>query len=71
MYRLDTVKKTEFPELLKVWESSVRNTHHFLRDGDIEFFKNFIHENDVFAQVNLVCARDGEPAARHPSMSSS
>ncbi len=58
MYRIDKVSRNEFPDLLQVWESSVRETHHFLNDGDIDFFKNFIQEKDVFGQVNLACARD-------------
>jgi len=58
MYCLDNVNSNEFPELLRVWESSVRDTHHFLRESDVEFFKNFIQEKEIFAQVNLVCARD-------------
>ena len=32
----------EFPELVNVWEASVRATHHFLNEEDIEFFKPLI-----------------------------
>ena len=38
MYTLVTPQKTEYPVLLQIWESSVRATHHFLQEEDIEFF---------------------------------
>lgn len=59
MHHTGTVQRSEYPILLQVWESSVKATHHFLREGDVEVFKNFIREKDVFGQVNLVCSRDG------------
>jgi len=58
MYHTGTVQRSEYPILLQIWESSVRATHHFLREGDIEIFKDFIREKDVFSRVNLVCVRD-------------
>jgi putative acetyltransferase len=58
MYRIDTPRKSEFPEMLALWESSVRATHHFLRENDIDFFKTIIREKDVFSHVTLACARD-------------
>jgi len=58
MYTLDTPQKNEYSNLLEVWESSVKATHHFLRPGDIEVFKRIIKEEEVFGHVNLICARD-------------
>ncbi|MFZ5998927.1 MAG: GNAT family N-acetyltransferase [Bacteroidota bacterium] len=60
MYTIDKPTADEFPQLLHVWEASVRATHHFLREEDILFFKHIIQSHSVFAQVNLTCARDGE-----------
>jgi len=38
MYRLDIPTKNEHNRLLEVWEASVRATHHFLKEEDIDFF---------------------------------
>ena len=34
----------DYPELLAVWEDSVRATHQFVREEDIQTFKNIIPE---------------------------
>lgn len=36
---LDTA---DYPRLVEVWEASVRATHHFLKEEDIQFFKPLI-----------------------------
>jgi putative acetyltransferase len=59
MYTLDIPSKNEYPDLLSVWESSVKATHHFLREGDIEVIKKVIQEKEVFDQVSLTVARNG------------
>lgn len=57
--RIDFPLAAEYPELVEVWEASVRETHHFLRDEDIEFFKPLIlHE--FLKVVNLSCTRSPE-----------
>jgi putative acetyltransferase len=58
MYKLDEPGIKEFPVMLDIWESSVRATHHFLKEKDIEFFKRVIQEKEVFSHVKLFCARD-------------
>ncbi len=58
MHISDQVQRSEYPILLQIWESSVKATHHFLREGDVELFKNFIREKDVFSQVTLLCNRN-------------
>jgi putative acetyltransferase len=58
MYRLDVPSKSEYPELLKVWESSVRASHYFLKEGDIEILKEIIKEKGVFDQMSILVARD-------------
>lgn len=42
---------------MDIWESSVKATHHFLRDGDIGVLKK-IEENDIFSLADLTCVRD-------------
>lgn len=34
----------DYDELLTVWEASVRSTHHFLAEKDIQFYKPLIRE---------------------------
>ena len=57
-YTLDTPKKTDYPVLLSIWESSVLQTHQFLKKEDIDFFKNFIQEHHLFDTVSLTIAKD-------------
>ena len=51
-------------ELLTVWEKSVRSSHHFLKEEDIEYFKPLIR-NRYFPMVRLFVIRnkDGRIAA--------
>lgn len=55
--RIEHVEKTEYPELLAVWESSVRATHHFLEEADIEALRPLILDH-YFDAVELRCVRD-------------
>lgn len=43
--------------LLQVWEDSVRATHLFLRDEDINFYKSIVHTID-FHSLTVYCALD-------------
>ena len=53
MYTLNHITENEYPVLLQIWESSVRETHLFLSENDIHFYKAIIQENKVFEQVHL------------------
>ena len=44
-------------ELLSVWEKSVRSSHHFLKEEDIEYFKPLVR-NQYFPAVELFVARN-------------
>jgi putative acetyltransferase len=33
---------TEYPEIMALWEASVRATHHFLSEDDIQFYKPLV-----------------------------
>ncbi len=38
--RIKTATTEDYPEIMKVWESSVKATHHFLKQEDFEFYKH-------------------------------
>ncbi|WP_448547065.1 GNAT family N-acetyltransferase [Thalassotalea fusca] len=47
----------DYAEMLVVWENSVRATHNFITEEDIEFFKPIIIEQ-AFPAVVLKCVKD-------------
>ncbi|MBP7999552.1 MAG: acetyltransferase [Chloroflexi bacterium] len=48
----------DFPRVVEVWEASVRETHDFVSEADIQFFKPLVR--DALPLVpGLVCVRDG------------
>ena len=51
------VGSEEGTQLVEVWEASVRATHHFLSEADIQFFKPLVLE-DLFSLEHLMCVRD-------------
>lgn len=57
-YTISTVKPEEHDALLDIWESSVRATHHFLKEENILFFKQTIHEHKYFEIVELACVKN-------------
>ena len=54
---VENVLPDHFAELLDVWESSVRATHDFITEDDIEFFKPIILEQ-AFPVTELRCVKD-------------
>ncbi|MDL2251578.1 acetyltransferase [Odoribacter sp. OttesenSCG-928-J03] len=57
-YCISNVSKEEYPELLRIWEASVRATHHFITEEDILFFKEVIPS--YFDAVSLFAVRNRE-----------
>jgi putative acetyltransferase len=55
-----SVQSEDFPRVVEVWEASVRATHHFVKDTDIEFFRPLVRNE--LPHVNLACVRDGDGA---------
>lgn len=47
----------DYQEIVDVWEASVRATHHFLKEEDIQYFKPLIL-NQFLQAVNLYCIRN-------------
>ena len=39
---IDSVTFEDYPQLLNVWESAVKNTHHFLSAEDFDYYKSQI-----------------------------
>jgi putative acetyltransferase len=56
---IDQVDPVEYPKIVEIWESSVRATHDFLKEEDIQFFKPLILK-DYLKAVKLTCVRNGE-----------
>lgn len=47
----------DYPELIEVWERSVRETHHFLTEDNIQYLRPLILEK-YFDAVRLFCTRN-------------
>lgn len=58
-YKIDNIKKVEYNEVVNIWEASVRATHHFLNEEDIQYFKPLIL-NTYLDAVELKCVRNEE-----------
>ncbi|WP_429233507.1 acetyltransferase [Aeromonas salmonicida] len=55
--KIEQAKTRDHSTLISFWEASVRATHHFLPEAEIDVLKPLILEH-YFAAVDLVCARD-------------
>lgn len=53
------VVAADVPRLVEVWEASVRATHHFLSEADIQFFKPAVRDELVGA-LELACVRGAD-----------
>jgi putative acetyltransferase len=53
------VHAADYPRVVEVWEASVRATHHFLTEADIQFFKPLVRD-ELPHVAQLACMRDGE-----------
>ncbi len=60
-HKIDTIHKTEYKEVVDLWEASVRATHHFLQEEDIEHFKPLIL-NTYLDAVELRCIKNSSNA---------
>lgn len=58
-FQIFDVNKTDYLPLIKVWEASVRATHHFLPDKEIHELKPLIL-NNYFDMVLLKCSKNKE-----------
>ena len=46
----------DYPRVVEVWEASVRATHHFVAESDIEIFRSLVF--DELPHTDLACVRD-------------
>lgn len=60
---LERAYEPDFDRIMEVWESSVRATHHFLSEADINYYRPKIRQQ-YLAQVQLWAARDGDGRLR-------
>ncbi|UPR32196.1 GNAT family N-acetyltransferase [Vibrio crassostreae] len=54
---IESVLPEDYAEMLNVWENSVRATHDFITEEDIEFFKPIIMEH-AFPAVSVKCVKN-------------
>lgn len=50
-------QREEFPAIVELWEASVRATHHFVSEADLQNFKTLVRDACLDA-VQLRCAKD-------------
>jgi putative acetyltransferase len=55
--QIDEVSKADFDILLNVWEASVRATHDFITEDNIQFFKPLVR-NEALPSLELCCVRN-------------
>ena len=51
------------PDFLLVWESSVRATHDFLREGDVDFLRPYVEQGLREIPVLICALEEGRPLA--------
>ena len=55
---ISPVRPGDFSRIVEVWEASVRKTHHFLTEADVESFEPLV-EQELRSVAELACVRDG------------
>lgn len=56
---ITAIKAEDMPRTVEVWEASVRATHHFLTEADIQRIKPLVGDDLARLEV-LACVRDGD-----------
>ena len=55
--QINKASENDYDKLLIIWESSVRSSHHFLKEEDIAFYKTMI-KTHYFSAVDLYLIRN-------------
>ena len=55
-----SVQTEDYRRVVEVWEASVRATHHFVEDSDIEIFRPLVRGE--LPNIDLACVRDEKGA---------
>lgn len=58
-HRISPVHEADFARVVEVWEASVRATHHFVAEADIQIFKPLVWDG-LRDTEHLLAVRDGE-----------
>ena len=58
--QIESAAQVDFPEIVDVWEQSVRTTHGFLTEKDIQYFKPLILNEYLRAVELFVFRKDGK-----------
>ena len=56
-YEISPVGEADRSRLVEVWEASVRATHHFLGEADIQAFRPLVRDG-LLGNLELACVRD-------------
>lgn len=51
---------SSYPELLEIWEASVRATHDFLNEDKIQEIRQIISDGNIFAHVDIYIFQNPE-----------
>lgn len=62
MHSIYKTSEEQYVEITELWEQSVRETHHFLTEKDIAFFKPLVLHN-FLKTVDLYCIHDADGLA--------
>jgi putative acetyltransferase len=52
VHEIRLAAKNDYPEIMGIWESAVRATHHFLSEEDFNYFKEVIPK-DYLPQLEV------------------
>jgi putative acetyltransferase len=55
---ISSVRAEDYPRVVEVWEASVRATHHFVGESDIQLFRPLVRNE--LPNVELACVRNSE-----------
>ncbi|WP_247232895.1 GNAT family N-acetyltransferase [Telluribacter sp. SYSU D00476] len=55
-HQIEKANSTDYDEIVEVWEASVRATHDFLSEKDIQYFRPLIR-SEYLKTVDLFCIR--------------
>ncbi|MBR5882161.1 MAG: GNAT family N-acetyltransferase [Mailhella sp.] len=56
-------RKALLPPLLSIWESSVRATHDFLHEGDVDFLRPYVEQGLREVPILFCALEEGRPRA--------
>lgn len=67
--KIDILTDEILDELIAVWEKSVRSSHHFLKEEDIEYFKPLIRDQYFHAVELFVIRKENSQIAAFMGLS--